>query len=150
MYTNWKCLPNKGGAFPVLLFPQKMRLPPRSEILRFVRFGLVGVLNTAITFVLFWVLRAVSVDIDLANLLSYLAGMINSFVCNKLWVFRNHGKGWKREAAFFFLGTGICWALQWCAFRGMLLILPELLAQLLGMCFYTLLNYLYNRLIAFR
>ena len=39
-------------------------LPPRSEILRFVRFGLVGVLNTAITFVLFWALRAVSVDID--------------------------------------------------------------------------------------
>ena len=60
MFTNWRCLPNKGGAFPVLLFPQKMRLPPRSEILRFVRFGLVGVLySMPVSDILTFVLSAV-------------------------------------------------------------------------------------------
>lgn len=123
--------------------------PKHREGLRFLRFGLVGLLNTALTFFLFAGLRALGVGVDMSNLLSYAAGMLNSFVCNKLWVFRCHGSRWRKEALLFFAGTGGCWALQWCCFRMLLTVMPEMWAQLCGMGCYTLLNFVYNRQVAF-
>lgn len=62
---------------------------------RIAKFGLVGVLNTLIDIGLFWLLFSVfGVPYLMANVLSYGAGMLNSFVMNKLWTFserRKHG-----------------------------------------------------------
>lgn len=121
-----------------------------AEMWRFLRFGAVGVLNTCLTFVTFILLRHWQVPVDVANFLSYFAGMVCSFICNKLWVFRSRSRRWWLEAALFFGGAGLCWLLQWGAFRLLLLLLPEAWAQLGGMAVYTLLNYIYNRCVAFR
>lgn len=118
--------------------------------LRFVRYAATGVLNTAVTVGLYYALRYVDVQIDLANGLSYAAGMLNSFVWNKLWVFRSRGGGWWREAVLFFAGTGLCWLLQWVAFRAMLAVSTETVSYLTGMVVYPVANYFYNRLVTFR
>ncbi len=120
------------------------------EIVRMVKYGLVGVMNTLITLVLFFILRRFGTDVDVANFVSYAAGILNSFVWNKLWVFRARGGAWGREAALFLLGALGCWGVQWLAFRGMLLLMAESVAYLLGMVVYTAANYGFNRLVTFR
>lgn len=121
----------------------------RDELFRFLRFAIVGIVNTAITLALYWILRWFGVGINWANFLSYAAGMVNSFVCNRIWVFRSHGRRWLREAALFYAGCALCWVVQWCAFHLLLTVLPEAWAQLIGMGIYTLLGFIYNRCIAF-
>lgn len=121
----------------------------RNEIFRFLRFAAVGVANTGITVILYWCLRKFGVGVNWSNFLSYAAGMINSFVCNRIWVFRSHNRKWLREAALFYAGCALCWIVQWCAFHLLLQILSELWAYLIGMAIYTLLGFVYNRYIAF-
>lgn len=120
------------------------------DLTRFVKYGAVGVLNTAVTYVSFVVLRALGVGLDLSNLASYALGMCNSFVLNKLWVFRRRGTRWTVEGIYFLAGAGVCWGIQWLVFRAALLWVSEYWAQLIGMVAYTVLNYLYNRLVTFR
>ena len=72
----------------------------------------------------------------MANFLSYLAGILNSYVFNRLWVFRSRENRYLREGAVFFFGAALCWALQWVAFRLLLLCLSERAAYLIGMCVY--------------
>lgn len=117
---------------------------------QFVKYGLVGVVNTLLTFSTYWLFKAVGLNIDAANLLSYGAGMVCSFVLNKLWTFRAHGHGWGRELAVFVGGAGLCWLLQWGAFRAFITWWPEVVAQVAGMAVYTLLNFFFNKLITFK
>lgn len=120
------------------------------ELARFMKYGSAGVLNTAITFFSFMWLRAVDCDLDVANFASFALGMCNSFVLNKLWVFRRRGTRWVAEAAWFLGGALLCWGLQWLVFRAALLLWEEWWAQLAGMVAYTAFNYLFNRLVTFR
>ena len=119
------------------------------ELMRFVRFCAVGVLNTAVTFVVFTVLRKFDVNIYLSNVLSYVAGVINSFFWNKKWVYRSKEGRWWKEAALFLLFFGVCYAVQLLVFRALLKIFPEWLTQLCGMGVYSVSNFLLNRLFTF-
>ncbi|AGT32362.1 membrane protein [Geobacillus genomosp. 3] len=51
------------------------------------RFAVVGVGNTAIDFVVFFVLAALSVPAAAAQMASYGAGMANSYIWNRRWTF---------------------------------------------------------------
>lgn len=122
----------------------------KRSYIQLVRYGLVGGVNTALTFSTFWLLRSLGAGLDVSNLVSYVAGMACSFVLNKLWTFGAKGGRYGRELLLFAIGAGLCWAVQWCAFRAALLAVPELLAQATGMVVYTLLNFIFNKLITFR
>lgn len=53
-----------------------------------IKFGIVGVANTALDFSLFWILVTyLSVQPLLANTASYSVGVFNSFFLNKFWTF---------------------------------------------------------------
>ncbi len=60
------------------------------------RFAAVGMVNTTVDIGLFWLLHdPLGVPYLIANVISYSAGVINSFVMNKLWTFaetRRHGR----------------------------------------------------------
>lgn len=129
-------------------FAQKANM--NQDLTRFVKYGAVGVLNTAVTYISFVVLRALGMGLDLSNLASYALGMCNSFVLNKLWVFRRRNTRWTAEGLNFLAGAWICWGIQWLVFRAALLWVSEYWAQLVGMAAYTVFNYLYNRLVTFR
>ncbi|MGM0882620.1 MAG: GtrA family protein [Bacillota bacterium] len=73
---------------------------------QFFRFNLVGVLNTAIDFVLFTLFIWLGVYYLLAQILSYGAGMVNSFLLNNRYTF-NKGPAsepgtneWKKRLRF--------------------------------------------------
>jgi len=65
-----------------------MSPPTRSTIQTVLRFGVVGVLNTALDFAVFLLLtKKIGMHPAIANVISYCVGLTNSFICNKLWTF---------------------------------------------------------------
>ncbi len=69
-----------------------------------VRFIMVGVLNTAVDLVAFYLLTLIPGMPEVAaKTISYILGICNSFVWNKYWTFsaRGSGRGWREFAVFF-------------------------------------------------
>lgn len=114
-----------------------------------IKYGIAGIANTIVTIAVYFVLRHFSVQEDVSNLLSYAAGILNSFILNKVFVFKDRHSSWMRQGFIFILGAGICWLLQLGTFHLLLPMLPETWAYLLAMLVYNILYYLYNRLITF-
>jgi len=59
--------------------------------LQFIIFSLVGVLNTVVDLVVYWLLLQLSIYYVIANILSYGAGMLNSYIWNNNVTFRSKG-----------------------------------------------------------
>lgn len=71
-----------------------------------------GVLNTLVTLGVIFVCKSFfGWNLYVSNALGYICGVINSFLCNKQWVFRSDGS-YAREALKFLLGFGLCYLLQ--------------------------------------
>ncbi|WP_052339474.1 GtrA family protein [Gorillibacterium massiliense] len=60
---------------------------------QFIRFNLVGLVNTAVDFAIFTLLISFHVPDKLAQTCSYAAGTLNSFLLNKYWTFRHKKTG---------------------------------------------------------
>lgn len=137
----------------------------RKEIIRFIRYALVGVMNTVLTLVVIYACKDFfGINEWVSNAVGYIAGFINSFLWNKLWVF-NSSAGYLREAVKFFGGFILCYIIQlmatwllaehsplsgreWILFG--FVISGYGIATLIGMIVYTAANFLYNRCITFR
>ncbi len=60
-------------------------------LIQFIKFGLVGVMNTAVDFLVYALLTWFGVQYLVAQVFSYSAGTMNSYVVNKLWTFGGKG-----------------------------------------------------------
>ena len=134
------------------------------KIVQFIKYCLVGVLNTLVTFGVIYLCKSfLGWNLYVCNALGYICGVINSFLCNKSWVFKSKG-GYRREAIRFLVGFGICYLLQfwvvWMltesefgkidfAILG-IVISGYGIATVLGNVVYTLANFVYNRMVTFR
>ena len=58
------------------------------NIIQFLKFGIVGILNTLITVVSFNILVFVNINYLCANCISYFLGVINSYLLNSKFVFK--------------------------------------------------------------
>jgi putative flippase GtrA len=58
------------------------------KYIQFIKFGIVGLGNTLITFIVYFILVKLSVYYVIANIIGYIAGVINSFFWNSSWVFK--------------------------------------------------------------
>lgn len=134
------------------------------KMMQFVRYCIVGALNTMVCLGVIFVCKSlVGVNPYLSNILGYAAGLINSFLWNKQWVFRTHG-GYSREALRFLAGFALCYVLQLAVVFALntspfgkfevgifgFVLSGYGIATLLGNVVYTLANYVYNRLVTFR
>lgn len=130
---------------------------------QFIKYCIVGVLNTLITLGVIYMCKSIlGINIYVSNALGYVCGLINSFVCNRSWVFHSRGS-YRREALKFGVGFGVCYALQ----LGVVWVLTEYvfgrgdydicgivlsgygIATLAGNVVYTMANFIYNRSVAF-
>lgn len=59
-----------------------------TTILQFIKFNLVGVLNTLVDVVVFWLLNHFFGWTYIANVISYSCGIINSYLWNSNWTFK--------------------------------------------------------------
>jgi putative flippase GtrA len=119
---------------------------------RFFRFGLVGVANTATDFALFAVLvHAIGMHVAAANVLSYSAGVLQSFTINGAWTFRglrSRGSGARRFAAFCLVNVAsliVTTALVWL----LSLMMPALLAKAASVGAGFLMNFQLSRRLVF-
>lgn len=141
-------------------------IPKKKEtIFQFIKYALVGCLNTGITlFVIFVCKSLLDLNPYIANVLGYVAGLINSFSWNKTWVFKSKN-GYSKEAIKFAVGFGVCYSIQllvvfllssttfvncqWNLFD-IFAISGYGVATLIGNIIYTIANFGYNRIITFK
>ncbi len=133
--------------------------------IQFLKYIMVGCLNTGITLGVIFICKSIlNINPYVANALGYIAGLINSFIWNKNWVFKSQN-GYSREAIKFALGFVFCYGLQllvvflinstdfgdyqWKIF-GFFTLSGYGVATLIGNVIYTLANFAYNRFITFK
>ena len=138
----------------------------RRTVVQLLKYGIIGVMNTLITLVAFYVLNTlIGVPYGLANIVGYVLGVVNSFIWNRNWVFKT-GTNVGREALLFGCGFVLCWCLQgivsWVLLEGLhwkdMPMIPWLpmentgqnIVMVISMVVYTIANYVYNRLVTFR
>lgn len=131
-----------------------LRLLIRMETVKqAIKYGIVGVSNTLITMAVIWVMMKVfDCREGLSNITGYIAGLINSFIWNKQWTFNTSSLGWGKSAYRFAVVFAICYVLQY----GLVMLLNKHLVidhyynHLIGMVFYTAINFVMNKLYTFK
>ncbi len=118
-----------------------------------IKYGLVGVINTLITgIILFVLMKGFGVSYKTSNAVGYVAGFINSFIMNKFWTFKANQTSTIRQFLRFSAVFAVCYLLQ----LGFVILLVEKLSinkdisQLLGMIFYTLIGFIFNKIFTFK
>ena len=81
---------------------QLRSLPARLLKFRFVRFCITGGLNTAVDFLVFFLLRYLTgIGPYLGQVISYSAGILNSYCINRRWTFETKNRFFSREMVRF-------------------------------------------------
>ena len=148
------------------------------DLKKFIKFGLIGVLNTLVDFAVFyvmdrWIIRegptlallgaAVAAGPYISNAIAYVVANVHSFVWNKLWTFEKRGRATREEAARY-LATSVGYVLISTVSLAVcirILSLPvlaalappgwtNLLAKLPTACVTIFYNYLMNKFWVFR
>ncbi len=74
---------------------------------QFIRFGIVGVINTSLDFVIYAFLTRLFLFFDehylIANLISFSIATVNSYIFNKYWTFKDNSKQHKIQYTKFYL-----------------------------------------------
>ena len=65
------------------------------DIFRFIKFAFVGVLNTLLNWILFFMLNSIGVYYIVSNVMAYSISTINSYIWNSKWVFKYEGNNKK-------------------------------------------------------
>lgn len=78
----------------------------RKRPLEFIRFCLVGAVNTGVDFTVFTVLSNLGVLLLVAQCVSYTCGVLNSFLLNRTWTFRGRGQSSGQLIRFLALNIG--------------------------------------------
>lgn len=74
-------------------FVEKINLY-KKQIVQLVKFSIVGVINTAVDFAVFFLFySAFHVSYSISQVFGYTSGMINSFIMNKKWTFEDKTTG---------------------------------------------------------
>lgn len=130
----------------------------RLSFLQFVKFNMVGVVNTAVDFAVFAVLAALGVGDAVAQTFSYSAGMVNSYLMNTRFTFYDQ-KATNIRPLFnskqfirFFLLNLLVLAVSVALLKILILIsgISVLLAKLGVTCATLVLNFIGSRLWVYR
>ncbi len=64
---------------------------------KFIKFGVTGVMNTAVDFIIFFILSSLGATYYIAQIMSYSAGVMNSYFFNRTWTFEQKDRINKKE-----------------------------------------------------
>jgi putative flippase GtrA len=118
---------------------------------QFLKFCLVGGLNTGIDFIVFTLLHLAGLPYLAAQCISYSCGVLNSYLINRTWTFQSRGTSFQKEGLKF-----ICLNLVSLLVTSGLLVLlhqyvqfPLTFSKIISTAAGVLLNYVGNRLWVF-
>lgn len=120
-------------------------------VIRFIKFGMVGVINTLVNWIIFFILNALGMYYILANIIAYILGTVNSYLWNTLWVFKYKDKASTETTIKFIILNLIGLGLN----TGILYVLVDLcnLNKFIGLVTTTaivmIINYIVNKLWVF-
>lgn len=120
-------------------------------VIRFIKFGMVGVINTLVNWIIFFILNALGMYYILANIIAYILGTVNSYLWNTLWVFKYKDKSSTETTIKFIILNLIGLGLN----TGILYVLVDLcnLNKFIGLVITTaivmIINYIVNKLWVF-
>jgi putative flippase GtrA len=93
-----------------------MKKSAANNILQFIKFGIVGVMNTLVDFLVFTLLTLLfggmrdSIFLTgVFTLIAYACGVLNSFLLNSRWTFRQEYRRTKQEKYMFVLVNAVSW-----------------------------------------
>ncbi|MBM6819042.1 GtrA family protein [Clostridium saudiense] len=119
---------------------------------KFIKFGLVGVLNTLINWIIFAVLNFVGVYYIIANVIAYVIATINSYIWNSRWVFKYKGEDKKETTTKFILLNLVGIALNTMILYLLvdLIGLNKLIALVITTVIVMVINYIVNKIWVFK
>lgn len=133
-----------------------MKLPDKALLIQFIKFGLVGVSNTAISLLVYYIFLWINPAWYLAgNVAGWIVSVANAFFWNNKYVFAGSSSGWKAAlkklgktylsyGATFLLSTALLYLevdiLHWSA----------VISPILNLLVTIPLNFLLNKFWAFR
>lgn len=113
---------------------------------QFLKFSVIGVLNTAITFITYTLLVHFQINTIISNSIGYILGTVNSYFFNNYWVFKAKDKS--KEVFTKFIIVNI---ITLCVSNGLLIYITErmmvekILAQAFVIPVTTVFNFLLNK-----
>lgn len=123
-----------------------------NDLFRFIKFGLVGALNTAINWIVFIILNSLGMYYIGSNIISYSISTLNSYIWNSRWVFKYEGDNVKKTTFKFIVLNMIGLILN----TFILYILVDIVgvSKIVGLAIATaivmILNYFINKLWVFK
>lgn len=132
---------------------------------QFIKYAIVGVMNTLLTLLVIYICKSfLDINPYVSNGIGYGTGLINSFLWNRTWVFKAADGKFHKQAVKFLIGFAICyiiqffivWSLNQSSFGEIEVIIMGFtlsgygIATLIGNVGYTLCNFIYNRMVAFK
>lgn len=122
------------------------------DFTRFIKFGLVGVLNTIINWVLFILLNSIGVYYIISNIIAYSISTLNSYLWNSKWVFKYNGDN-INQTTFKFITLNIIGLVLNTIILFLLvdiIKLPKIISLIITTGIVMILNYFINKLWVFK
>ena len=136
---------------------------------QFLKFAVVGVINTLVDFAVFQTLNLLLGWVYAAQVAGFTCGVVNSYLWNSNWTFRKERTKSLREMALFLLvnllslgvslgviwlcrevfGVTNAWAAEWMPKALAGFIKGDTIAKLIATCFSIVVNYVGNKLLVF-
>lgn len=126
---------------------------PRATAIQFIRFCLIGLLNTGIHYGVFLLLlRLAGIHYLVATVVGYCCGVINSYCMNRTWTFQGAASQRHREFAKFFWVNTVSLGVNVVALKVSVayLYIPEEFALILAIGVSTVTNFLGNKFWTFK
>lgn len=118
---------------------------------KFIKFSIVGFSNLFISLAIYYILIFLSINYQIANTIGFFIASFNSYILNKLWVFKNNESKVSDIIKFYvvclsswFLSTILLYI--WIRKLG----ISDKIAPIVNLCVTTPLNYLMNKLWVFK
>ena len=127
----------------------------RGDIVQFLKFNIVGILNTLVDFGVFTLLTSFNLGISdvAAHVISYTCGIVNSYALNSSWTFRKERRRTPRETLLFLLvnlvSLGVSTFVLYCC-ENWLGIESALFAKVIATGASLVVNFLGNKLFVFK
>ncbi|WP_195517188.1 GtrA family protein [Paraclostridium bifermentans] len=122
------------------------------DLFRFIKFGLVGILNTLINWILFIILNSLGLYYIISNIIAYSISTLNSYLWNSKLVFKYSGDNLKETSLKFIILNIIGLTLNTIILYLLLDIvgLRKLIALVITTGIIMILNYFINKLWVFK
>lgn len=145
-----------------------MKKDVKTTAWQFIKFSAVGITNTLVDFVVYWLLTHVGLNYMISQVISYSAGILNSYIWNSKWTFKKESKNDFKTVLLFVLANvlslgvslGVLWLfknpLGWnedivLNFIGLQFVVPsEIICKIPASFFSAVANFALTKLFVFK